>query len=80
VGYRMKEPSEQTPVRPAAVHFDAPTHEPLVSAVLITQDPDTGEYKLYLRSSAAYTPPDRHLLALLVQSVEIRNLAERDQP
>lgn len=73
-------PSDRTPVRPAAVHFDAPTHHPLVAAVLITQDPADGSYHLHLKSGSAYASPDRHLLALLVQSVEIRNLAERDQP
>jgi len=69
---------EKTPVRPAAVQFDAPTHEPLVCAVLITIDPDLGEYHAYVRTGHEYQSPDRHLIALLVQSAEIRNLAERN--
>jgi hypothetical protein len=71
----MKEP-DQTPVRPAAVHFEAPTHEPLVAAILITQDPVDGEYKAYLRTGDGYMTPDRHLIALLIQSCELRNLPE----
>lgn len=67
---------DRTPIRPASVLFHAPTHEPLVCAVLITQDPDNGEYKAYIRPSTEYAPPDPSLLALLVQSVEIRNLPE----
>jgi len=69
---------EKIPVRPAAVHFDAPTHEPLACAVLITHDPELDEYHAYVRTGAEYKTPDRHLISLLVQSVEIRNLAERD--
>lgn len=57
--------------------FHAPTHEPLVAAVLITQDPDNGEFKAYIRPSTHYAPPDPGLVALLVQSCEIRNLPER---
>lgn len=69
---------EKTPVRPAAVHFHAPTHEPLVAAILITEDPDNGEFKAYIRPSTQYAPPDPQLIALLVQSCEIRNLPEKE--
>lgn len=72
--------NEPTPVRPAAVHFEAPTHEPLACAVLITWSPELGEYHAYVRTGKDYVSPDRHIIAALVQSVEIRNLAERDQP
>jgi hypothetical protein len=68
------------PVRPAAVHFGAPTHQPLVAAVLITQDPTTGEYLAWVKPSTDYAPPDPQIVAALITSVEIRNLAERDQP
>lgn len=67
------------PVRLASVHFDAPTHEPLVVAVLVTRDPETGAYRAYTRSGAAYLPPDPDLIALLAQSCEITNLPEREQ-
>lgn len=74
----MNDDSPRLPVRPAAVHFDAPTHHPLVAAVLITQDPDTGEYLAHLRSGGSYAPLDRQLVAMLIASVEIRNLAETE--
>lgn len=73
----MKEP-DQTPVRPAAVHFEAPTWEPLVAAVLITRDPETGAYRAYLKTGDGYVAPPRDLLAMLVQSVEIKNLKETE--
>lgn len=71
---------DRTPVRPAAVVFHAPTHEPLVVGILITQDPDTGQFRAWVRPSKDYASPDRDLIALLVQSAEIRNLAERENP
>ena len=72
--------NEPIPVRPAAVHFNAPTEHPLAAAVLITQDPATGQYHPHVRLGRGYAAPDPHLISLLVQSVEIRNLAERDHP
>lgn len=70
---------EKVPVRPAAVHFHAPTHEPLVAAVLITRDPDTGDYRAYSRTGDEYRPPDRFIVAMLVQSVELRNAPETEE-
>lgn len=74
--------NEKIPIRPAAVHFEAPTHEPLVCAVLITWSDELQEYHAYVRTGADYHSPDRNLIALLLQSIEIRNLAEteRDHP
>jgi hypothetical protein len=72
--------NDRTPVRPASVHFDAPTHEPLVAALLFTYDPELGEYRAYVRTGSQYVSPDRHLVALMMQSLEIRNLAERENP
>ena len=71
--------NDRAPVRPAAVHFDAPTDQPLACAVLVTQDHD-GQYQAYVRTGKGYASPDRHLIALMMQSIEIRNLAERDHP
>jgi len=60
------------------VSFDAPTYRPLAFAVLVTQDPDTGEFHVHSRTGAGYQPPDPSLIAYLRQSVEIANLAEQD--
>lgn len=69
--------TSRTPVRPAAVGFpDAPTHEPLVAAVLITLDPECQRLRSYVRSVPGMAAPDPEIVDLLRSSMEIRALPE----
>jgi hypothetical protein len=71
--------NEKIPVRPQAVVFEgSPTHEPLACAILITQDPETGELHGFIRVGTTPMGPDPKLVAMLMQSVEIRHLNERN--
>lgn len=68
---------DRTPVRPSSVGFpDAPTHEPLVAAVLITLDPDEGKLRSYVRAVPGVATPDQEIIDLLRSSMEIRSLPE----
>lgn len=69
--------TSRTPVRPAAIGFpDAPTHEPLVAAVLITLDPDAQQLRSYVRAVPGVAAPDPEIIDLLRSSMEIRSLPE----
>jgi hypothetical protein len=65
------------PVRPAAVGFpQAPTHEPMVAAVLVTLDPRDGQLRTYVRTGRGCTGPAPDVLELLTTHLAIRNLPE----
>lgn len=67
----------RTPVRSSSIGFpDAPTHEPLVAAVLITLDPCNQQLRSYVRTATGMAEPDPEIVALLRGSMEIRALPE----
>jgi hypothetical protein len=67
----------RVPVRSASIGFpDAPLHEPLVAAVLITLDPDKGQLRSYIRSVPGVATPDEEIVDLLRSSMELRSLPE----
>jgi hypothetical protein len=53
---------------------DAPMDQPMVSAILVTKDEETGEFHVWLREGIGFNGPDPDLLAMLATHLDMRNL------